>query len=54
MIVDLEDVPMQGLVAHLTATPGRLRWVGRALDADGDAVRRHGWGSLPPEGCQAT
>jgi crotonobetainyl-CoA:carnitine CoA-transferase CaiB-like acyl-CoA transferase len=44
MIVEVEGVPMQGLVAHLTATPGRLRWVGRALDADGDAVRRDGWG----------
>jgi crotonobetainyl-CoA:carnitine CoA-transferase CaiB-like acyl-CoA transferase len=43
MIVELEGVPMQGLVAHLTATPGRLRWVGRALDADGDAIRRDGW-----------
>jgi hypothetical protein len=37
---------MQGLVAHLTATPGRLRWVGGAIDADGDEVRRHGWGAL--------
>ena len=54
MIVEVEGVPMQGLVAHLSATPGRLRWVGRALDADGDAVRRDGWRSLPPEGCQAT
>ena len=54
MIVEVEGVPMQGLVAHLSATPGRVRWVGRALDADGEAVRRDGWGSLPPEGCQAT
>ena len=44
MIVELEGVPMQGLVAHLAATPGRLRWIGRALDADGDAIRRDGWG----------
>jgi crotonobetainyl-CoA:carnitine CoA-transferase CaiB-like acyl-CoA transferase len=46
MIADVEGTPMQGLVAHLTATPGRLRWVGGAIDADGDEVRRHGWGAL--------
>ena len=30
---------MQGLIARLSATPGRLRWAGRALDADGAAIR---------------
>ena len=35
---------MQGLIAKLSATPGVLRWQGRALDADGDAIRRDGWG----------
>jgi crotonobetainyl-CoA:carnitine CoA-transferase CaiB-like acyl-CoA transferase len=39
-IVELDGVPMQGLIAHLSATPGRLRWAGRALDADGDTIRR--------------
>ncbi len=34
----LDGVPMQGLVARLTATPGRLRWAGRPLGADTDAV----------------
>ncbi|MBI5090437.1 MAG: CoA transferase [Actinobacteria bacterium] len=43
-IVDVESTPMQGLVAKLSATPGRLRWQGRHLDADGDAIRRDGWG----------
>jgi len=38
-IVELEGVPMQGLIARLSATPGRLAWVGRALDADGSAIR---------------
>ena len=29
---------MQGLVARLSATPGRLRWAGRPLGADTEAV----------------
>jgi crotonobetainyl-CoA:carnitine CoA-transferase CaiB-like acyl-CoA transferase len=43
-IVDVESTPMQGLIAKLSATPGRLRWQGRPLDADGDEIRRTGWG----------
>lgn len=46
-IVDVDGTPMQGLIAKLSATPGALRWAGRALDADGDDVRRDGW--TPPE-----
>lgn len=42
-IVDVEGLPMQGLIAKLSATPGVLRWHGRALDADGDEIREHGW-----------
>jgi crotonobetainyl-CoA:carnitine CoA-transferase CaiB-like acyl-CoA transferase len=34
----LDGVPMQGLVARLSATPGALRWAGRALGADTDEV----------------
>ncbi|MEZ5181381.1 MAG: CoA transferase [Acidimicrobiales bacterium] len=45
-VVDVEGTPMQGLVARLSATPGRLRWAGRALGADTDAVRRE---VEPPE-----
>ena len=52
-IVEVEDLPMQGLVAKLSATPGRLDWVGRPLDADGEAIRTSGWdafaGGDPPE-----
>jgi crotonobetainyl-CoA:carnitine CoA-transferase CaiB-like acyl-CoA transferase len=33
-IADVGGVPMQGLVARLSATPGALRWPGRALGAD--------------------
>ncbi len=42
-IVTLEGSPMQGLIAKLSATPGALRWRGRSLDADGPAIREHGW-----------
>jgi crotonobetainyl-CoA:carnitine CoA-transferase CaiB-like acyl-CoA transferase len=45
-IVDLDGTPMQGLIAKLSATPGVLRWAGRALDADGDEVRDRGWGGV--------
>jgi crotonobetainyl-CoA:carnitine CoA-transferase CaiB-like acyl-CoA transferase len=37
-VVDLDGTPMQGLVARLSQTPGRLRWAGRPLGADTDAV----------------
>jgi crotonobetainyl-CoA:carnitine CoA-transferase CaiB-like acyl-CoA transferase len=37
-IVEVDGVPMQGLVARLSATPGRIRWAGRPLGADTDAV----------------
>ncbi len=42
-IADVGGTPMQGLIAHLSATPGQLRWSGRTLDADGDAIRESGW-----------
>jgi crotonobetainyl-CoA:carnitine CoA-transferase CaiB-like acyl-CoA transferase len=42
-IVAVEGTPMQGLIAKLSATPGVLRWQGRALDADGDEIREKGW-----------
>jgi crotonobetainyl-CoA:carnitine CoA-transferase CaiB-like acyl-CoA transferase len=42
-IVMVDDTPMQGLIAKLSATPGVLRWAGRALDADGPTIRTSGW-----------
>jgi len=42
-IVDIDGTPMQGLVAALSATPGRLDWAGRGVDADGVAIRASGW-----------
>lgn len=43
IITNLDGTPMQGLIAHLSRTPGQLRWQGRAIDADGDHIRAHGW-----------
>ena len=37
-VQELDGVLMQGLVARLSETPGRLRWAGRPLDADGREV----------------
>jgi crotonobetainyl-CoA:carnitine CoA-transferase CaiB-like acyl-CoA transferase len=34
MIATVDGTPMQGLIARLSATPGALRWAGRAPDAD--------------------
>ena len=45
MIQHLEGTPMQGLIAHLSQTPGALRWQGRAQDADGESIRNNGWGT---------
>jgi crotonobetainyl-CoA:carnitine CoA-transferase CaiB-like acyl-CoA transferase len=45
-IVDVGDVPQQGLIARLSATPGELRHAGRTLNADGDAIRRDGWDAV--------
>jgi crotonobetainyl-CoA:carnitine CoA-transferase CaiB-like acyl-CoA transferase len=37
-VTDIDGVPMQGLVARLSATPGHIRWTGRPLGADTDEV----------------
>lgn len=42
-IVTVEGTPMQNLIAKLSRTPGQVRWRGRAIDADGDAIRQNGW-----------
>ncbi|HEY3485174.1 MAG TPA: CoA transferase [Ilumatobacteraceae bacterium] len=44
VIADVGGTPMQSLIARLSATPGVLRWPGRGPDADGESVRRDGWG----------
>ena len=35
----IDGFPMPGPVARLSATPGRIRWTGRPLDADGAEIR---------------
>lgn len=47
-IVTIEDTPMQGVLAKLSATPGEVRWVGRGPDADGAALRANGWAVFEP------
>jgi crotonobetainyl-CoA:carnitine CoA-transferase CaiB-like acyl-CoA transferase len=37
-MVEVDGVPMPGPVARLSATPGRVRFAGRPLGADTDAV----------------
>jgi crotonobetainyl-CoA:carnitine CoA-transferase CaiB-like acyl-CoA transferase len=32
--VEVDGVPMQGLLARLSATPGAIRWAGRPVGAD--------------------
>ena len=39
VMVDLDGTPMQGLIARLSRTPGVLRWAGRPMGADTEAVR---------------
>ncbi len=38
-ITTVDGVPMPDVVARLSATPGSVRWAGRAEDADGAAIR---------------
>jgi crotonobetainyl-CoA:carnitine CoA-transferase CaiB-like acyl-CoA transferase len=40
MIVEVDGIPMQALIARLSATPGQLRWAGRRLGADNDEIAR--------------
>lgn len=43
LVVDVDGMPMQNVIARLSATPGRIRWAGRARDANGDQIRGDGW-----------
>ena len=45
MIHELEGVPMQGLIAELSRTPGVLRWIGRPMNHDTESIRQELWGS---------
>jgi crotonobetainyl-CoA:carnitine CoA-transferase CaiB-like acyl-CoA transferase len=43
IFVEAEGFPMQGVLARLSATPGRVRWPGRALSHDGAILPASGW-----------
>jgi crotonobetainyl-CoA:carnitine CoA-transferase CaiB-like acyl-CoA transferase len=45
-ITDAGGTPMQALLARLSATPGAVRWPGRAIDADGESIRTRGWATF--------
>ena len=45
-MITVEGTPMQSVVAKLSATPGAVRWRGRALDEDGQNIRESGWGAF--------
>lgn len=44
-IVEVDGVPMQGLLARLSATPGQIRWAGPALGAHDPPA----WDPPPPD-----
>ncbi len=47
LIPDVDSLPMQGLIAELSKTPGVLKWVGRSLDQDSESIRQKLWGDQP-------
>ena len=48
-VVEVDGVPMQGLIARLSATPGRIRHAGRPLGADTEEVLAELAANRPPE-----
>jgi len=44
LIQEVEGLPMQGLIAELSATPGVLNWTGRRMDHDAETIRQQLWG----------
>ena len=47
LIPEVDGLPMQGLIAELSKTPGVLKWVGRSLDQDSELIRQKLWGDQP-------
>lgn len=45
MIQELDGVPMQGLIAEFSRTPGVLKWIGRPMDHDTESIRQGLWGT---------
>ena len=48
-IAEVDGTPMQGLIAHLSATPGVLRWQGRAARCRRRRDPCDGWGNSTSE-----
>jgi crotonobetainyl-CoA:carnitine CoA-transferase CaiB-like acyl-CoA transferase len=44
LVQEVEGLPMQGLIAELSATPGILKWTGRPMNHDTETIRQHLWG----------
>jgi crotonobetainyl-CoA:carnitine CoA-transferase CaiB-like acyl-CoA transferase len=44
LIPEVDGLPMQGLIAELSKTPGVLKWVGRSLNQDSETIRQKIWG----------
>jgi crotonobetainyl-CoA:carnitine CoA-transferase CaiB-like acyl-CoA transferase len=49
-VVEVDGVPMQNLIARLSATPGELRWAGREMDADGAEIRAEARSAIRADG----
>ena len=44
LIQEIDGLPMQGLIAELSATPGILNWTGRPMNHDTETIRQRLWG----------
>jgi crotonobetainyl-CoA:carnitine CoA-transferase CaiB-like acyl-CoA transferase len=45
LIPEVDGLPMQGVIAELSKTPGVLKWVGRSMDQDSNEIRENLWGN---------
>ncbi len=52
-LIDVDGITMPGLIARFSRTPGEVRFAGRALGADTDAVLGDSPDSSPPRGALA-
>ena len=43
LIQEVEGLPMQALIAELSATPGVLKWTGRRMNHDTETIRHQLW-----------
>jgi crotonobetainyl-CoA:carnitine CoA-transferase CaiB-like acyl-CoA transferase len=43
LIPEVDGLPMQGVIAELSKTPGVLKWVGRTMNQDSSEIREKLW-----------